>query len=108
MATPVALKIIAAVASLTLSWHMSHPSGLSGFRVSWRPVTLPPAAWSAPLELPRRARSTTIGNLNPQRYEVKVGALLAGGKPGGHATGFGTPLPPEKTPGPEPPAPAGR
>jgi hypothetical protein len=105
MATPVALKIIAAVASLTLSWHMSHPSGLSGFRVSWRPVTSPPATWSAPLELPRRARSTTIGNLNPQRYEVKVGALLAGGKPGGHAIGFGTPFAREEPP--EPPAPVG-
>src|SRR5207302_9394717 len=97
-ASPVGLKVAAAIGSLTASWGVSTTEGLEGFRVRWRSLAEPGLPWSAPVELPAGARRYTITGLSAQPYEVKVRAILTGGVMGASVTGTGTPLPTEEPP----------
>jgi hypothetical protein len=90
--TPINLRITPGLESLSLRWGVTSTEGLAGFRVRWRPLAALALPWSAPVELGARARRHTITGLSIQPYEVRVAAILTGGKLGGAVKSVGTPL----------------
>src|SRR6202040_2486879 len=96
--------------SLIVSWGVSSEEGLAGFRVRYRPVSIEPQPWIAPVERPPSARREIIRGLGAQPYEVLVRTVLTSESPGRMVRAIGTPLtgeppeePPEEPPVEEPP-----
>jgi hypothetical protein len=86
------LHITPGVESLSASWRVTTTTGLTGFRVRWRPESEPELPWSAPVELGPGRRSYKVTGLSVERYEVRVRALWEG-RPAGAAISAATPLP---------------
>jgi hypothetical protein len=89
---PENLRVIPRTESIVLRWTVSTEDGLAGWRVRYRPVSVDPEPWSAPIERPASARRQLIGNLSAQPYEVLVRAILDDGSLGRALRGAGTPL----------------
>jgi hypothetical protein len=102
---PTNLQLTPGAGTIATSWGVSSTKELIGFRVRWKKVD---GGDNGRVELPRSARSYTIGHLRHIRYEVIVRALYKEGG-GGAATGEVTPQPSldeppeEETPVEEPP-----
>ncbi len=102
---PTNLQLTPGTGTIAASWGVSSTARLVGFRVRWKKFN---GGDNGRVELPRSARSYTIGNLRHIRYEVIVRALYREGG-GGAATGEATPEksleepPEEETPAEEPP-----
>ena len=77
------LQLEPGVGSLAASWDATSTSGLTGFRIRWRPLTTPSSPWGKPVELPATAHSYTITGLDVAVYEVRVRAIVAASRRNG-------------------------
>jgi hypothetical protein len=77
---PTNLRITPGVGALSATWGVTSPSGLAGFRVSWRAKAKPAVAWGKAVELPAGARRYVISGLKSAPYEVLVRTLYTSGK----------------------------
>ncbi|HMH48411.1 MAG TPA: right-handed parallel beta-helix repeat-containing protein [Solirubrobacteraceae bacterium] len=76
-AAPAELQITPGVGVLSTSWGVTTSTGLAGFRVRSRPLTVPASPWGRAVELAASARSYDIVGLSVGIYEVRVRALIA-------------------------------
>jgi hypothetical protein len=75
-AAPAELQITPGIGVLSTSWGVTTSTGLAGFRVRSRPLTVPASPWGRAVELAASARSYDIPGLSVGIYEVRVRALI--------------------------------